>query len=69
MRIIITLVSLLVVSLLVFQSYRSQSIAPESGLAGDAGGLDPRQKAADVNRLIEDAALRQRDSLERQLGQ
>ena len=67
MRYIIILVSVLLVTLLVFQNYQAhQRNAPEFV---EAGG-DPivvRQKAIDVNQFVKDTAATQRRAIDEQL--
>lgn len=68
MRMIITMASLLIVSILVFKGYSSSWVGKsEHGVVEK--GIDPRDKAAGVNRLIQDAASNQRQELEKQIQQ
>lgn len=66
MRFIIMLISVLLIGLLVFQNYQAHRGVPEA----DSGSADPivvRQKAADVNQLINDTAVTQRRAIDEQL--
>jgi len=68
MRLILLMVSLVIVSLLVMKGY---SAGGSNTVANPVGErlADPLQKASEVNQLIEDAASKQRQALEKQLQQ
>lgn len=66
MRFIIMIISVLLIGLLVFQNYQAHRGVPEA----EYGNEDPiaaRQKAADVNQLINDSAATQRRAIDEQL--
>lgn len=68
MRIILMMISLLIVSVLIFKGY---SNGLGSNNDGHVGGqqVDPLKKAGEVNQLIQDAANTQRQELEKQIQQ
>ena len=66
MRIILLLVSLLIVSVLIFKGHsNSLGVHNDDHVGGQQ--LDPRKKASDVNQLILDSANTQRQELEKQI--
>ncbi len=67
MRYIIVLISVLLVTLLVFQNYQAyQRDVPEA--TSDGGDpLAARQKAIDVNQFVKDTAVTQRRAIDEQL--
>ena len=66
MRIILLMVSLLIVSVLIFKGYSNGLGVNNDDYVGGQQ-LDPRNKASDVNQLILDAANTQRQELEKQI--
>ncbi len=66
MRYIIMLISVLLVTLLVFQNYQAHRGVPEAEY-GDSDPIAVRQKAADVNQLVKDTAATQRRAIDEQL--
>jgi hypothetical protein len=66
MRIILLMISLLIVSVLIFKGYSNGlDVNNDDHIGGQQ--LDPRKKASDVNQLIKDAANTQRQELEKQV--
>jgi hypothetical protein len=66
MRIVLMMVSLLIVSVLIFKGYSNGlGVNNDDHVGGQQ--LDPRKKASDVNQLIQDAANTQRQELEKQI--
>ena len=66
MRIILMMVSLLIVSVLIFKGYSNGlGVNSDDHIGGQQ--LDPRKKASDVDQLIQDAANTQRQELEKQI--
>ena len=68
MRLVLMLVSVLVISILVFKGY-SGSFSHQDGNQADTNQIDPRDKAREVNRVILDAANTQKREIEQQLQQ
>lgn len=66
MRYIILLISILLVSLLVFQNYQAHRGMPEAA-HGDDDPIAVRQKAIDVNQFVKDTATTQRRAIDEQL--
>ena len=66
MRIMLLMISLLIVSVLIFKGYSNGLGINNDDHAGEQQ-LDPRKKASDVNLLILDAANTQRQELEKQI--
>ncbi len=66
MRFIITLISVLLVSLLVFQNYQAHRGTPEAGFETD-DPIAARQKAIDVNQFVNDTATTRRRAIDEQL--
>ena len=66
MRIVLMMVSLLIVSVLIFKGYSNGlGVNNDDHVGGQQ--LDPRNKASDVNQLIQDAADSRRQELEKQI--
>ena len=68
MRLVLMLVSLLLISILVFKGYPG-SFSHQDGNQIDTTQIDPRDKARDVNRVILDATDTQKREIEKQLQQ
>lgn len=66
MRYIILLISVLLITLLVFQNYKAHRGVPDADY-GDSDPIVVRQKAADVNQFIKDTAESQRRAIDEQL--
>ena len=66
MRLVLMLVSVLVISILVFKGY-SGSFSHQDGNQVDTTRIDPRDKARDVNQVILDSANTQKREIEKQL--
>jgi hypothetical protein len=66
MRFILLMVSLLIVSVLIFKGYSNGLGANNDDHVGEQQ-LDLLNKASDVNQLIQDAANTQRQELEKQV--
>ena len=68
MRMVLMLASILIVSILIFKGY-SSSLGPRDASQDTANQMDPRDKAREVNQVIQDAADNQRRAIEKQLQQ
>lgn len=68
MRMVLMMASLLIVSVLIFKGY-SNGLSGNNDRQVDAQQADPRQKAAEVNRVIQDAANIKRQAIEKQIQQ
>ena len=66
MRFIILLISVLLISLLVFQNYNAHRGTTEAGHDTD-DPIEARQKAIDVNQFVKDTATTQRRKIDEQL--
>ena len=65
MRLVLMMVSLLIVSVLIFKGYSNGGgVNNDDHVEGQQ--LDPRIKASEVNQLIQDAANTQRQEVEKQ---
>lgn len=68
MRMVLMLASILIVSILIFKGY-SSSLSPNRESQVETDPNDPRNKAREVNQVIQDAANVQRREIEKQLQQ
>jgi hypothetical protein len=68
MRLVLSLVSLLIISLLLLKGYSGGGANAVANPVGDQLA-SPIQKANDVNQLVQDTAIKQRQELEKQLQQ
>ncbi len=67
MRYIIVLISVLLVTLLVFQNYNAHVRELPEADSGSGDRIVVRQKAADVNQFVKDTAASQRRAIDEQL--
>ena len=68
MRLVLMMVSILIVSFLIFKGYSNGLSNQQDDLAGGEQ-IDPLKKAGEVDQLIQDAANIQRQELEKQIQQ
>ena len=68
MRMVLMLASILIVSILIFNGY-SSGLNPSRESQVEPNQNDPRNKAREVNQVIQDAANVQRREIEKQLQQ
>ena len=66
MRLVLMMVSILIVSFLIFKGYSNSLSNQHDDLAGGEQ-IDPLKRAGEVDQLIQDAANIQRQELEKQI--
>jgi hypothetical protein len=66
MRLVLMMVSILIVSFLIFKGYSNGPSNQHDDLAGGKQ-IDPLKKAGEVDQLIQDATKTQRQELEKQI--